>query len=498
MKKKYKIALFVAVAVLVWAGLLLSQEFRFYNLESNDIFLFDRADIWGKLKMPGGLALVVASFLTQFMGIPYVGVSVTTALYLLAGWVIFMILRRIRPGMAMAGLSLLPVAFMFLCLENDYFRFYGHVAFVMALLALWGYVSVDDWRKRLAAGVVAVPLMYLFAGSAAVVFAVSAAVYEIFMNGYKGLWALAFPALMLLTAFICLNAALVGSWETALTPFMYYNYPSTYFFPTYAWVCVPLLIVAAWAASKMDFHEKPAMIVAAAGLVLSFFVAVNIYGKVHSTGNYRFLQEQRWVDKGDWDRIIETADRRQPTFLISYLNLALAQKGQLVERFRYFNPQPLNSLMLPMPNLKNGLTLQSHVYLSWGYVGPARKAAFDGNQVTAGLINPRQMKVLVRTNLVLGAYDVAEKYIMILEKTLFYRGWASSMRKFLNNPEAVKSDEFLGELHASLPLTDKYAREDGIAGDMKDILDVNPDNRILSQFYELYQILEATEWNGLY
>ncbi len=492
MNKRVKIIALTAVAILMAAGIWYTQEFRFYNLESNDIFLWSWTDIWGKLKTCGGLARVMASFLTQFMGIPAVGICITTLIYLLAGQAVRRVVGRIGGGGAMAGFALLPVAFMFLCLENDYFRFYGHLALLLVLLALWTYVALPE-KIRPVAGMVFIPLLYHAAGSATVVFAVSAFVYELIDRGLKGLWALAFPAVCVLMAMIYVNTSMVAGWEHALTPFMYYNYPSTYFFPAYAWVCVPLLLVAAWLTSKLKMSPSHASVAAVAGIVISFFIAGNLYSKVHSTGNYRFLQEQRWVDRGEWHRIIETADRRQPTFLISYLNLALAKQGQLVERFRYFNPQPLSSLMLPDPNLKNGLTLQSHVYMEWGYPGPARKAAFDGNQVTAGLMNPRQMKVLVQTNLVLGAHDVAEKYIMILEKMLFYREWASSMRRFLNNPEAIEADPVLGELCASLPLTDEYARYDGIVGDMRDILAVNPDHAILSQFYELYHILEGME-----
>ena len=47
-----------------------------------------------------------------------------------------------------------------------------------------------------------------------------------------------------------------------------------------------------------------------------------------------------------------------------------------------------------------------------------------------------------------------------------------------------------GGWNKSHPLTDEYARYDGIIGDMRDIHEACPDNKILSQFYELYKILE--------
>ena len=205
------------------------------------------------------------------------------------------------------------------------------------------------------------------------------------------------------------------------------------------------------------------------------------------------IQEQYLAEKGDWERLIKTADRRQPTYLVSYLNLALAHKGVLVQNFMYYNPQSLASVMLPTPNLKLGLTLQSNVYMAWGYLGSAQKATFDGNLVTPGSTHPRLIKNLIKSNLVLGADDVAEKYITLLEKTMFYSRWARSMRPFLNDPDAVRNDPELGRLYSSLPEADEYARYDGLVGDMRDIHLANPSDKIMAQFYELYQILEKED-----
>ena len=245
--------------------------------------------------------------------------------------------------------------------------------------------------------------------------------------------------------------------------------------------------------ARFKFAPSKGTVYALAGCVVAFFIAGNLYGKVHSRTTYRMIQEQYWAENSDWDRIIKTADRRQPTYLVSYLNLALAHKGMLVQNFMYYNPQSLASIMLPTPNLKLGLTLQSNVYMEWGYLGSAQKATFDGNLVTPGSVHPRLIQSLVKSNLVLGADEVAEKYITLLEKTIFYRKWAESMRRFLNDHDAVRNDPELGRLYASLPETDEYARYDGLVGDLRDIHMANPSDRIIAQFYELYQILEKEE-----
>ena len=121
MKQKYiSIIAVLLVAILMGIGIHYTQEFRFYNLESNDLFLYDGADILRKLQQVGGMSLLITSFLTQFMKIPLVGTCMVTVLYLCVAWVIWRILRKQAHGMVMAGFSLLPVAFLYLCLEHDY------------------------------------------------------------------------------------------------------------------------------------------------------------------------------------------------------------------------------------------------------------------------------------------------------------------------------------------------------------------------------------------
>lgn len=481
--KTRNILIFSVAALLMAAGIYLTQEYRFYNIEGSDLFLYDRAYISDTLCETGGFALLAASFDTQFMRIPFAGPLLAAMLYFAASCLIASVLRRKCPSGAMDGFAFIPAAFMFLCLENGYFRYWGHMAFVMSIVALWWYVTMPEgWKRRLAAGLIGVPLLYHLAGSAAIVFAVGVCLYEITDRGVKGLWSLVFPAVFALTAFIYVRTSMVSGWTAALTPFMYYSNPSTYFFPLYAWSSVPLLLAASKIVSNMNLNPKASVIVSAAGLVCSFFLAGNLYGKIHSELHYRLIQEQHLAEQGEWDEIIKTADRRNPTFFISYTNLALAQKGVLVERFANYNPQDLSSLMYPIKNLKTGFTLQSTVYESWGYHAAARQAAFDANLVTPGMRNPRQLMVLVRTNIALGAYDVAEKYIRVLKKTLFYRKWAKEASAALDHPST-----------ASLPYQDEYLRYDGLKGDMRDMLQADPSQPILSQFYELYGILEGAK-----
>ena len=490
-EKSRNIIFYLMAAGLVAVGIHLTQEFRFYNIAANELFIYDWSEIFSTLSDAGGLATLTASFLSQFFCLPLAGTIILSGLYILIAWLIWKILSRMNDRPIIKGLAFLPVVFLFLCMENDYYRLQGQVAFLLVIAALYLYVAVPQDKFRYVAGIIFIPLLYHLAGSAAVVFAASAFLWEVCRNGLKGLYAVIYPAVFLLTAWAYVKISMIAGWEHALTPFLYYDWPSTYFFPLYAWACVPVIMLA---ARLMAFVQKTSRLTAYSaliGLVAALCLAGYFYNAVHSRSYYRLIKEQHLAAEGEWDEIIQTADPRQPNYLISYLNLALAQKGQLIDRLGYYNPQPVSKVMFPTPNLKTGLSLQSAVYLSWGYVSAARQAAFDANMVTPGMHNPAQLKILVMTNMSLGAPEVAQKYLNILDKTLFHRGWAREMRKALGDP-AYEPDE-LRRLREALPEKGEYVRYDGLKGDMRDILEADPSNRILSQFYTAYQMLETLE-----
>ena len=89
MNERTRNILFYAVAsAVIGTGVFMAQEYRFYNIAVNELFLYDRAYIWGELAGTGGLATLMASFLSQFMHIPVAGPVIVTGLYVLVGWLL--------------------------------------------------------------------------------------------------------------------------------------------------------------------------------------------------------------------------------------------------------------------------------------------------------------------------------------------------------------------------------------------------------------------------
>ena len=74
----------------------------------------------------------------------------------------------------------------------------------------------------------------------------------------------------------------------------------------------------------------------------------------------------------------------------------------------------------------------------------AQRAAFEAMEYIPNYNKSgRALKRLVETNIISGHYDVARKYISILEKTTFYSDWARKMQAFVDHPEKIVNHPFL-------------------------------------------------------
>ena len=74
-------------------------------------------------------------------------------------------------------------------------------------------------------------------------------------------------------------------------------------------------------------------------------------------------------------------------------------------------------------------------------INESLRYAFDTQE---SLVNNRKsgrwMCRMAECQILNGRYDVAEKYLDILNHSLFYRKWAKNERRYLRNEEAIASD----------------------------------------------------------
>ena len=199
-----------------------------------------------------------------------------------------------------------------------------------------------------------------------------------------------------------------------------------------------------------------------------------------------------YVYSEKWDSVLRVL-RGVPMdnwLFMNYANIALAEEGQLADMAFGYKPQGGAALMVgPNPT---GLVrmLKSDINYTVGCIAESQHQAFDAQVAYHKPLGIQTLKRLVQTNIILGHYEVAEKYLSLIGQTTFYKEWADKYRVFLYNDEAVLADAELGEKRKSLINDKRFALIDGWIPELEDIVVANPKNKKAVEYLGVAYLLE--------
>lgn len=462
-------------------------KFHFYFCEQNYLFLFSGHYACATLEKTGGLCVYLAAFLAQFFIYPYAGAGITAALLTAAGILTGRLVKTVSPDTRSVFLSLLPpAALLFVHFDFNYLL-QGTVAYLLMLAALVGYTRIKKSGKRLLAGVLLVVALYIAAGPVALLFAVTAVVWERLQPGAFSFRVFIYPVLASVLAFVTVYFAFAGEFRYVFLPDAYYQaklQPGAILY--LSWALLPCILVSAFYAGKKKISSK--------GKYAWYGVQLLILGCLlyrgvpnYSDGKSMKMKELDYYARtAQWNRIEQASRGRQTNYLyINYLNLALSSREKLADEAFAFDQKGPLGLQVNWNKTAHVSTLLSDIYWSVGAVALSQEMAFEG---FVGQPNPRLLKRLVQTNLVYGYYAVAEKYLSMLEKTVYYRNWAAAQRAFLYNDAALEADSLLGGKRKCLPGINSLALSDGIDAELKRIAESNPQHRATIQFLGLVHL----------
>lgn len=451
-------ALFSLFVIALFAFLQQEYRYHFCFIEQNYLFLSSLDYILPRLAVPGGLADLTGEFLIQFFMYPYAGAAITTVLIVLVALMTNAILRRINKGYDWLLLACVPaLSLLFLHFDFNY-KPAGTVAFLFMLIMLWGALAVRNDRFRFTYNLVAISALYWLCGSVFVLYVLLVVLYEFASKSSLRYWSITFVVLAGVLGELCLGFALLGEYRLIFLPDMFYHTrlePKSLIY--FSWLILILLYsLALWLKPAKEKKKllKLAELTLPFVLVLLFAVwGVREYGdqKAQQVKKLDYLSRT-----GQWDEVINESQGTLTNYLyLCYLNMALAGKGQLAERMFLYDQRGVDGLLLKWNKTFSISVLLSDVYFTIGNVAIAQQMAFEAHVSAMGGGNPRMLKRLIETNLIYGEYKVAEKYLDLLDKTVYYKDWARKQRRFLNNDEAVEQDFLLGEKRRGL-LADSY------------------------------------------
>lgn len=414
--------------LMIWLGICIvfvcichsAATYHFYYLEQCNTFYWDADAVCQTLAKPGGVAIVLADFLMQFFCYG-------------AGPVVY-------------GILMTLVAYAQSLWVKEGARYLGCITAVAMLMTL-----VSNMSCLLAGSVCLVMIMFLVA---------------VVLRCRLWLKVVAVAMIALVVRRNCLVR------EGSALNFMVY-------LPWLMAVVVGVLqLCYVYLQKQLGKYGLMALCVLVLGAVVVLFVSSYQAQDEYMKKIYYYVRHQQW------DEIINRSNSRGAKGNVTFQlcrNMALAEKGELGEKFLMYEQQGMNSIMTSDFKTLQVSMLMMDVYYAMGYVNMSQLCAFEAQECMDNK-SPYLWQRLVDTNIANGAYAVAEKYIKRLEQTLAYSQWARQRRRFLYNDRAVMADRELGMMRKCIYHKDRLMGDGGFDNDLASIIAACPEHRASLQY----------------
>lgn len=505
--------LFAVAVALFWA---FPYRCALSYQEQYQLFLFTPSYFTERISVPGGLADYAAEFITQFYYVYAIGAILLALVFFCLQRLTWVLMRRSGVSQSWYLLSFIPAVALWALMGNENVL----LSFAIALLAMeelmLHYIIVRDhsrgWVTPAVYLLIAVPVGYWLFGPVVIGVALSAT-----YNPYRPYG----------TSQTLPERAVKSNSQTLLTPYgwvllsvlyfvaivwlcglflqypyyklfggiNYFRYPGI--IPVMQWVVAALFALLPLAASYLPRLEgKEAVRAEVALLTIIVLATVPLLRQSFDRATYELIDYDYLVRTHQWQRIIEKAEKHQASspMSVSCVNLALAMQGQLCDRLFEFYQNGAEGLFPTFTRDMTSPLPTAEAFYQLGMVNDAERYAFEAQEAIPNYRKSgRLTRRIAQCEIINGNYDVAAKYLRMLESSLFYRQWAKSQERFLYNSAAVKADPEYGRLRDIRIKRHDYLFSDQEMDQMLGLLLIDNkkyDNRMAYEYLIAYELLQ--------
>ncbi len=473
------------------------NRFALAYREQQQLFLFDKTYLTGTLCKVGGCATLLSQFIVQFFWNPTVALVLTGCLLGMLAGLLWLSVRQEKGDWALLLFCLFPALFWGASLSDHALHYDAVVAVLMMAGALAIYAKIG--HRRLLWGSLLTVILYALAGPVALLFAVCACILDLFLLKSSGWKSLLYIILALLCGALALWLTAVPTWAAALTPAFYYDLDAA--MPVAHWVTwlsVPFTFLLAMLVRKGSRSISRRWLVFVVGAVLALLCLIPagmIQKRLESRELMQAYELEYYVAREDWDGLIHACKQGNWSLgTANYLNMALAHKGRLNEDLLKYDQRGVPSLLF----LSKERSMDIHaaqVMYAMGNMAAAQDVSFNLLASTVGY-RPEMLKMNVKIELMRGTYEVADKYLSLLEKAPHYKAWARLYRRFLGDDAAIEADPELGPGRRSFPTEDGFAMFESPNVELDRVMEVRPDHAGAMQYSLAFRLL-AKDIEGL-
>jgi hypothetical protein len=462
----------------------LLNRYHILYLEQNQLFIWSLDFLKEQFSLPGGLAIYSGSFFTQFFVSSWLGAFI----YTLNAFAVFVLSFYIfkKHYLENIVLSFVPVWLLAILQSNELFTFGQAVGFLLLLSYFALYISISRSGSRYLLFFAGWPMFYLLTGGFSLPLILLCVLHELFLRKEKKRYIIAFLYVITGVLVPYLSAHLIFY----IQPDKIFTYPvipelhSIFLFALIlSFVWTPLIILAGFSLNKVKSLKNrllPWSITnVLAAVVVIFLMAFVVYKRAYNKMADMMLGVDHYTQKAEWNKLLKLSDRYPGynTLIIYHTNLALYKTGKLLDKM--FSYPQIGSQGLRLKWQRNlNLFFGGEVFSQLAYNNESIHWAFEA-LVVKGL-NPRSLKKLAEGYIVNGYYDIAAKYLRLLNRTLFYRKWAALHIRYLHDPDLAEEDPEITLYRDLIVRSNFFSEVNGM--NLQDLLRNHPENKMAYEY----------------
>lgn len=467
-------------------------NYIFFYQEKSSLFIFSLDFLFENIHQPGGFLVWFGKFLTTFYHIPILGAVILSSILTL----VIIVVSNTVTLVSVEKTSLLPliVGVSLFYLHTDYrFMLFNTLGFLMELAFLITSLKfktvIKGWLP-----VILAPLCFYLTGGFLWIFLLAVSFYPVLYKEKNG-WVriIALWLITLVTFYLSKEFLFFQSGRTLMT------FPFSIVFTGNQLI---LTLLAAGIILTLPLIAKLKIripgISGRSELVISVLISVILVIGMVIIGSERFEKKTKqffYVEKlfyeDKFDEIVGyiTSNPTENILTLFLNNIALCETDKLDDMLFHF-PQNKEgrTLFLKWEMVNEILDHGGYFYYTIGMINEAHRWAYE-NMVMNGN-TPEDIKILIKTDLINGNYEVASRYINLLKRTLFYRNEAGKFEKMLFSDSSVNSDKELGRKRNTRIGNDFFSITDNPYINIEMILSSDSLNRNAFEYKMAYMLLK--------
>ena len=457
------------------------QPYHLLHEEQMQLFLFSSDYFLSYFSKPGWLSCYIGDFLTQFYYIKGVGALVIflvlgATLLLLSG--VFSGLGKREHGLY----AVIPVLLEWSLQLDSAHSLSSSIAFLLALSCFLLYTLIKKPHRAGIFSLITAPLLYSMAGGYFLTFILLVIVYDLAKRRFSS-----FPYWLLLIGEGIALPLLLRTYYllTVEQAFLYPSNQPTAFLPTL--VLIGLLIGFGISLPKRSFRyqrkEQIVLFICALCAIINLFVNIN-----QEKEKLLALDSEAYF--GHWETVSAKAESYQMRSPVAtyFTNLARLKQGVLPDSLLSAYQPFTSGLFIPVGPQSTPLEIlfSGEIYYQLGDMNMAQHATMLAMIFSPQHRSARLVKRLTEINLIIGDTAAVDKYLRILDKTLFYADYATNIRQIMQERD---SNDWLAGKRSQIATSDTIRMASDAVASLTLLIESHPENKEALDYLLCYHLL---------